>query len=198
MIGNYKYVQTLKKETTMKFARFLLAFALSCVVPAGASAALLFERAPASVAYGIQSDASTGPLQQSLALGPSMVERIIWWGFHGANSLGPDQDAFEVYLDGQLMGGSLVSSDIDGLTRHVLELSAAVASPTKLTLWNNSFDVEWFWQSGAVGDDVNAAFALEGEVLAAVPEPATVAVLGIGILAAAAARRTRRRAPRVS
>jgi len=155
---------------------------------AQAHAAILLERLPAVQPYGIQADASTGWLSQAVEVGSGGVERVVWWGFHGANSLGAGADAFEVYLDGVVVSGSLNASPVGDLTRYTLQLSQAVAGPAELAIWNASGDVEWFWQSVAVGNDSQAAFTLEG-TLSVVPEPATGMLLAAG-LALLGVRRT--------
>lgn len=174
-----------------KLARFVISSVLLSLLHLTASAAVLFQQPPAAELYGIQADASTGALVQMFNVAPNAsLENIRWWGFHGLNSTGPAADAFELYINGEQVNGALTTSETDGLTEYSLALSAPRLNATSLTLWNNSFDVEWFWQSTAVGDDANAAFVLEGMVAAAqVPETNMLALFMLALVACAWSRR---------
>lgn len=186
----------------LKIARFIC-MSLLLTAQVHASAALIYQQPPAAVQYGVQADASTGAFSQSFALGGAIVERVTWWGFHGVNSMGPDADLFEVYLDGALMQGTLTTLQEGALTKHVLELTTAALNPVELSVWNNSVDVEWFWQSIAAGNDTMTAFTLDGVLpVAEVAEAGMIPLVALALLSCVAVRRAagkqmRTRAPRI-
>lgn len=141
--------------------------------------------------FGQQSDASTGTpyVQSFVAPSGTVLEAIRWWGFHGADSLGPSFDNFVVTLDGVPQTGVLsVASASAFFDEYTLDIPDALLTASTLSITNDSGDVEWFWQSAsAVGnahapDAAAVAFSLIGHRDEfAVDEPAIASMVGLGL-----------------
>lgn len=174
--------------------RFLIFTLLCTLLSVSSQADVLFEQSPYSVALdGIQSDASTPPAYQQVipTLAGSTLDKIVWWGFHGSNSAGSSADSFEVFLGGNLVTGSLSSaqySGVPGLTEYVLDITDTSLTATTIDIWNNSDDVEWYWQTVSQSD--LTAFRLEGtRASQPIPEPGVLGLFGIAALVLSLARR---------
>ena len=179
--------------------RLLAALVLSIGLAGGALADVLAGNAPfLGASSGQQSDANSATYSQAfVAPANSTFEAIRWWGFHSANSMGSAYDNFVVSLDGIAQAGTL--SVVDGTTfnEYTLTITPVAGAFSQLSIVNNSFDVEWFWQSAAAqgnsaAPDASAvAFSLIGSVTP-VPEPETVTLFlaGLAALALVKARRT--------
>ena len=162
----------------------LVAAALTCLlISTGASAATLYQQLPDAAGVSQQSDTSTGtPYAQTIpALGSITLETISWWGNHGQNSNGANFDNFEVFVGGVKRAGTLAPPGTDsGFAVYTLDIPDLVLNGAQtLEIWNNSLDVEWFW-AGAAGTDTTA-FRLDGTRNGGgtVPEPASLALLGL-------------------
>lgn len=170
-------------------------FAAACALLSVSSQAdVLFERSPGlSALDGIQSDGATPAYQQSFpSLTGATLDKIVWWGFHGSNSGGSLFDSFEVFLGSTQLTGALTSSadfgGVAGLTEYVLDIVDTSLTAATIDIWNNSFDVEWFWQTVTPGSDLTA-FRLEGtRGDQQIPEPGLLGLLGIAALALSLAR----------
>ena len=179
--------------STIKTSIFAAACALLSV---SSQADVLFERSPGvSALDGWQSDAATPPAyQQSFpALTGATLDKIVWWGFHGSNSGGSIFDSFEVFLGNTQLTGALTSSQdfggVAGLTEYVLDIADTSLTAATIDIWNNSLDVEWFWQTVSPGTD-STAFRLEGtRGSQQIPEPGLLSLLGIAALALPLTRR---------
>lgn len=180
--------------------RFVFAGALAATVSPAFAGVELVGAAPASALGGEQVDASTGAFPQTYSSAVSgTIESIVWWGFHGSNSLGALYDSFIVKLDGADQTGALaVTTDangVQGLSRYELDIvdTALVPGSFVLSVLNDSLDVEWFWQH----DDQSQgglAYALLGTPAAPVPEPHSLALALLSLAAIGAAGRARRSA----
>lgn len=184
----------------MRFATKSFLGALACAGLIGSvQATELVGLAPfTGAAFGQQSDASGPPVVQSfVAPAGAVLQAIRWWGFHGPNSLGPSSDNFVVLLDGVSQVGSLSVSTTANFDEYTLDIADALLTATTLSIFNDSSDVEWFWQSSsAIGnpnapDATNVAYSLIGTFEANnVAEPA---IPGLVIAAFMALTMLRRR-----
>ena len=182
----------------MTFQLRPLIVSVACLLTSGSALAdVLYQQLPTDPAQNQWSDAATGSpyLQAIPALAGATLDKIVWWGFHGPLSMGESADVLEVLLNGTAVAGSLTKeADLTyaGLTRYTLDIADIALTATEIGVWNTSLDVEWIW-SGAPGNDTAGnpatAFRLEGTRATSVPEPTTLALLG---LAGAALLRTRR------
>lgn len=180
----------------MGFKRTILALGTAAMAIGAVQSAELSGLTPfTATSFGQQSDANALPAYtQSFAAQPgAMLESITWWGYHGANSLGPAFDSFVVLLDGLLQTGSIDIDDSNpNFSKYTLTVSPVTLSATTLSVLNDSPDVEWFWQSAATGGSgphaTEVAFRLDGS-LNTVSVPGTLALMVFGLLAAALARR---------
>ena len=166
----------------LKFRPHLVAAAVTCLlVSAGASAATLYQQLPDAAGVSQQSDSSNPPWAQTIpALGSITLETISWWGFHGQNSQGSAFDNFEVFVGGVQQAGTLQVGADSGLAFYTLDIPDIVLNGAQtLEIWNNSLDVEWYW-AGAAGTDATA-YRLDGTRNGGgtVPEPASLALLGL-------------------
>ncbi len=172
--------------------RLVAAALIGLLASAGASAATLYQQLPDAAGLSQQSDNSTGtPYAQTIpALGSITLETISWWGFHGQNSQGSAFDRFEVFVGGAQQTGTLTSGTDSGFAFYTLDIPDIVLNGAQtLEIWNNSLDVEWFW-AGAAGTDATA-YRLDGTRNGGgtVPEPASLALLGLAGLGLLASRR---------
>ena len=187
----------------MKVAmKFLIGVVLSSALVGGGLANELDGRAPfQGNSFGQQSDANSAPYSQTLvAPANSILEAIRWWGFHGLASMGPSFDNFVVTLDGVVQTGALtVKKSSPFFDEYTLDIADIALTPSSLSVLNDSFDVEWYWQSAsAVGNaaapDANAvSFGLIGHAVAQVPEPTTFLLILCGMAALALGRSRRSR-----
>lgn len=185
--------------------RFLTGLLLSSFMAASALANVLVSNAPfAESNFGQQTDANSASYSQMfVAPAGSILESIRWWGFHGLDSMGASFDNFVVTLDGVVQTGALsVVSSSAFFDEYTLDIADTALSGSVLSIVNDSFDVEWYWQSApAEGNpfapDASAvAFSLIGHFDETppgngVPEPQTLLlVLGaIGMMALAKLRK---------
>ena len=186
-------------KTAMKF---LMGLVLSSALVGGALAIELDGRTPyQGDSFGQQSDANSASYTQAfVAPANSILESIRWWGFHGLDSMGPSFDNFVVVLDGVVQSGSLtVTSASPYFDEYTLDIAGAALSATSLSILNNSFDVEWYWQSASALGNADApdaktvGFSLVGHSVAEVPEPSMFILMlcGIATLALGRSRRSR-------
>lgn len=174
-------------------AGFVLAWGLSGGVMAGV---VIAGNAPfTGGASGQQSDANSAPYSQNFATPQgAVIESITWWGFHGQDSMGSDFDNFLVSLGGVVQTGTLAVTPVFDFYMYVLDIADTALTATSLSIVNDSFDVEWYWQSAAAVGNTDAAdafataFHLIGQLPQEpgnkVPEPQTLLlVLGaLGVL----------------
>lgn len=149
----------------------LLGLLVGTILAGGAVAVeLVGRRQFAESAFGQQSDASVPDYTQSfVAPEGSVLEAIRWWGFHGPNSLGSSFDSFVVGLGGVAQTGALsVTRASPFFDEYTLDVTDAALTASTLSIFNDSGDVEWFWQSAtAIGnpsapDAIAVAFSLIG------------------------------------
>lgn len=172
--------------------RLVAAALIGLLASAGASAATLYQQLPDAAGLSQQSDNSNGtPHPQTIpALGSITLETISWWGFHGQPSQGAAFDSFEVFVGGAKQTGTLTSGTDSGLAFYTLDIPDIVLNGAQaLEIWNNSDQVEWYW-AGAAGTDATA-FRLDGTRNGGgtVPEPTSLALLGLAGLGLLAGRR---------
>lgn len=168
----------------MNISTKTLALGVIALAFGGAQAALVVGLAPfTGSAFGQQSDANAMPAYSQAFTAPvgTVLEAITWWGYHGPNSMGAGYDHFVVSLDGVDQRGSLSVDDSNPLfSRYTLAFVPVALTASTLSIFNDSPDVEWFWQSAAsTGSGPHAtdvAFSLGGGVNA-VPEPSTYALM---------------------
>lgn len=180
--------------------KFLIGLALSSALASGALADELVGLAPFSgSSFGQQSDGNSAPYTQGFtAPANSILEAIRWWGFHTLDSGGSIYDNFVVSLDGAVQSGVLSIVSGTDFDEYTLDIADAALTASSLTIVNDSFDVEWFWQStSAVGnpaspDATAVAFSLIGSRSAgqSVPEPTSL-LLMLAAMAALAVGRSR-------
>ena len=187
-----------------------IALAACLLASGGAFAEVLYQQAPTADATGESANnpVVTGEplLFQSIpSLGNVTLEKIVWWGYrnpaYDPNPYPGTVESFEVYLDGSVVAGNLTldfGSNLPNtsrpLVRYTLDVADAPLTATEIALANMNDDVSWFWL-GAGLDAAGApllAFSLEGTRNGGVvPEPGTLALLGLAGLAARAASRKR-------
>lgn len=100
-------------------------------------------------AFGQQSDQGTGVAYTQTFTAPanSVLDAIRWWGFHGPNSQGSAFDSFVVTIDGQPLSGTLTVVPGALFDEYTLDVTDAALTGSTLSVFNDSADVEWFWQS---------------------------------------------------
>ena len=177
-----------------------VALALGVGACFGSQAELIGLTPYADSPWGQQSDANTAtPYTQSFTATPGFVlESIRWWGYHGVDSLGASADNFVVWLDGVAQTGTLsINVGGNGFDEYILDVADSELVASTLAISNDSFDVEWFWQSAAAVGNPDAAhadavaFSLVGRIDTGgtrVPEPATWAMVLVGVGLASARR----------
>ena len=175
--------------------KFLISLTLAGLCATSAMADVIVSNAAFSgSAFGQQSDAGSAPAYTQAFVTPTskMLDKIVWWGAHGADSGGASFDDFVVQLDGVSMAGALTETlDDSGLfTQYTLDIEDILLTASTLSIINNSGDVAWFWQSAAAkgnpdlpsGSDV--AFSLIGYgAVTSVPEPTTMALMAVALMA---------------
>ncbi|MCB1629282.1 MAG: hypothetical protein H6933_19650 [Burkholderiaceae bacterium] len=188
---------------------------LSAMLLCGAaSAAPIVEFAPETSALnGNQADEGTGALTVSFSTpSPYRLSRLEWWGYYLSND--DPIDGFVVTLGGDQIAAQVVRSDnpvlVEGvdLFHYVMELDGLdliVSGLQSISLVNYGDDAaEWYWQSVKDGPPVfldpdtlelnpdwAPAWALYGEAVQSVPEPASVTLVIGALLAAGASARRR-------
>ena len=186
----------------MQFAmKPLLGMLVGAVMATGAMADEIVGAAPYSgAAFGQQTDGNSAAYTQAfVAPSGTVLDAIRWWGFHTTNSMGSAYDNFVVTIDGVAQAGTLsVLSGANGFDEYTLDIADVALAGSMLGIVNDSFDVEWFWQSStAVGnpgapDATGVAFSLIGrQGTFTVDEPAGVglALVALAMLGAAQGRR---------
>lgn len=153
------------------FAGLALALGLSSAARAGLVEVI--GNAPLTgQSSGHQSDFNSSTYTQGFTTPTNTtVEAIRWWGFHSVDSLGAEFDNFVVMLGDVKQSGTLtVSSVTNNYFEYTLDVADSVLSAATLSIFNESPDVEWFWQSTAATgnpgapDEFAVAFSLLGYV----------------------------------
>ena len=190
-------------------AGLFLAYAFTS---ANVSAGVILQSQPSSAFTGSQADQATGPLLQLVTLGPATITSATWWGYDGANNAAlVDNFSFGLVI------GAVESTQVGPLTKtpdssfgpalfqYVLDFSTPFifsGGSLNLSLFNDDQDAEWFWQgsgaavtdpSGSVTGANGLSFRLEGTLTQNIPEPGSLALMGLALagLAAISARRRR-------
>ena len=179
-----------------KMKRVLVGLVLSSALVGQAMAGVLASIAPAlGAASGWQSDGNSGAYTSQGLLAPadSMLESITWWGFHTMDSGGALYDNFVVKLGDDVQTGDLSITAFGSYFQYTLDTSLALLLAVGMAIVNDSFDVEWLWQSaqatGTSSPDATAvSFSLNGRSSLPthdVPEPASYSLflLALGGLA---------------
>jgi len=153
----------------------------------GALAGVVVGTTPfAGEAFGEQSDpGSTAQTQLFITPADTIVEAIRWWGVHGQDSGGASFDNFVVMLGGVELSGTLSVITGSLFDEYTLDIVDAALTASVLSIFNNSTEVEWYWQrTAAVGNPTAAstdtfAYSLLGPNATGgtVDEPATLALL---------------------
>ncbi len=185
----------------MRFKLRSLLVSAACLVAGGpALADTLFQQLPADAANSQQSDDNGTPIwtQSWPALSNATLDKIVWWGQLGANSLPGATETMEVFLGGVKLTGTLTTSPYvfspgSTITMYTLDIPDVALTATELGIWNTNLDAEWFW-FGAAGENAPGvaatAFRLEGKTdNGTVPEPGALALLGLAGAGLFAARR---------
>lgn len=182
------------KIKTKQLSQWAIAAAMAASVMASASAGVLVGQTPfTGSAWGQQTDGNSGPAYSQSIAAPNgaVLDAIRWWGFHTVNSGGAAFDNFVVTLDGVVQAGVLtVTAATADYDEYTLDVANVALTASSLAIVNDSFDVEWFWQSAeAVGnagapDASRVAFSLLGTVGGGntVPEPSMLGLLAMGAL----------------
>jgi len=167
--------------------KFLVGLVLSSALVGQAMAGVLVSNVPAlGDASGQQSDANSSSYSQTFATpSDSVLDSITWWGFHTTDSGGALYDNFVVKLGDEVQAGALSITAFGSYFQYTLDIADVELTSSLLTIVNDSFDVEWFWQSaratGTTGPDASAvSFSLNGRSSLPtqdVPEPASYALL---------------------
>ena len=182
----------------MNITKIALTALLAGVVAAGnASAELISSPLYGSAAYGQQSDQGTGLAYEQAFTAPasSVLTAIRWWGFHSQDSGGSAFDNFVVMLDGQVQTGSLSVVPGGFFNEYTLDVPDVALTASMLSIFNDSSDVEWFWQSAsAVGNpdsphSTAVAFSLLGQPAAPIDEPGVPTLIAAALAGLAWARR---------
>ena len=180
-------------------SRLFAVLALSLGLAGGALADVLGGNSPfLGASSGHQSDANSAIYFQAFtAPGNATLDAIRWWGFHGLDSGGAGYDNFVVSLGGIVQTGTLSSGIIDkslGLFEYTLDIEDIALTASTLSIVNDSFDVEWYWQStlaqgNADAPDASAvAFSLIGQLngqtpSSPIPEPGSLSLLLLAVAA---------------
>jgi hypothetical protein len=180
---------------------FLACAAMSfCASAALAVPSLIASNAPNTVSLtGQQSDTTGSPYSTVFATAAGFdVTRVEWWGYDLLRTAGAN--AFEVRLNNVLLSGSVgsdpagsfVLKDSSGTDTDVVKyfidlapLQQALTSglSTNLSIYNSSFDVEWYWQGGTGAASPGVGYRLFGEQGVTLPEPGSLALVALAGLA---------------
>jgi hypothetical protein len=172
---------------------------------------LLASNAPDTISLsGQQSDTTGSPYATVFATPAGFdVTRVEWWGYDLLRMAGAN--AFEVRLNNVLLSGtvgseaagSFVVKDASGTDTDVvkyfidlapLQQTSTSGASTNLSIYNSSFDVEWYWQGGTGAASPGVAFRLFGDQGNVVPEPGSLVLVALAGLAALGLGRGRRAA----
>lgn len=135
--------------------------------------------------FGQQSDASLGLAYSQSFYAPSgtILHGIRWWGFHGSDSLGGSYDNFVVSLGSKVQTGVLTVKHLAFFEEYTLTFENTELKASTLSIFNDSSDVEWYWQSAAAEGNPSApdANAVAFSLISAVPEPSTLPFIVVGM-----------------
>ena len=161
-----------------------------------ASAAILLQNSPGLSLFGQQADNSSGPYSSEMVTlsGPVTITKLTWWGYYLNPDVDPITDAFLVEeafgltplagsvtrsLDGSINDGQ---GPVVQLYRYDMDLNLSYAGGTDfLSLINDSTDFEWYWQGTGPDVDDARAYRIEGTRVQTVPEPGSIALLGLAL-----------------